>query len=82
MHQRRVRACVRAKWLEVVVSAYQAPLPTGILQTIMLEWVALPPPGDLPDPVDSLPLAPPGKPLSGAHRTSNQPSVWAEETRP
>ena len=42
MHQRRVRACVRAKWLEVVVSAYQAPLPTGILQTIMLEWVALP----------------------------------------
>ena len=32
---------MRAKWLEAVVSACQALLPTGILQTIILEWVAL-----------------------------------------
>ena len=47
----------------------------GILQVRILEWVAMPSPGDLPDPgsspllfhllhwqVGSLPLAPPGKP--------------------
>ena len=48
----------------------------GIFQASVLEWVACPPPGDLPDAgiqhtsaifnldwqVDSLPLAPPGKP--------------------
>ena len=30
--------------------AHQAPLYMGILQTKMLEWVAMPPPGDLPSP--------------------------------
>ena len=44
----------------------------GILQTRILEWVAMPSSGDLPDPgslnllhwqVGSLLLAPPGKPL-------------------
>ena len=44
----------------------------GILQTKTLEWVTMPPPGDLPNPgikprspalqVDSLPIEPPGKP--------------------
>ena len=44
----------------------------GILQARTLEWVACPPPGDLPDPgikprssalqADSLPAEPPGKP--------------------
>ena len=43
----------------------------GILQARILEWVAIPPPGDLPNPgiecksptleVDSLPSEPPGK---------------------
>ena len=47
----------------------------GILQARILEWVALPSPGDLPDPgikpgspalqVDSLPAEPPGKPCDG-----------------
>ena len=53
----------------------QAPLSVGILQPRILEWVATPPPGDLPDAgikpmslmspalqVGSLPLAPPVKP--------------------
>ena len=30
--------------------ARQAPLSMGILQARILEWVACPPPGDLPDP--------------------------------
>ena len=44
----------------------------GILQARILEWVAMPPPGDLPDPgiepkspalqADSLPSEPQGKP--------------------
>ena len=46
----------------------------GILQARILEWVAIPSPGDLPNPgikprspalqVDSLPAEPPGKPNS------------------
>ena len=50
----------------------QAPLFMGILQARVLEWVAMPPPGDLPNPeierrsftlqADSLPSEPPGKP--------------------
>ena len=52
--------------------ALQAPLSMGILQAKILEWVASPPPGDLPNPgikprspavqVDSLPSEPPWKP--------------------
>ena len=44
----------------------------GMLQVRILEWVAFPPPGDLPDPgielrspalqADALPSEPPGKP--------------------
>ena len=51
--------------------AHQAPLPMGILQARILEWVAMPSPGDLPNPgietrypslqVESLPSEPPGK---------------------
>ena len=50
----------------------QAPLSMGILQARNLDWVAMPSPGDLPDPgiepgsptlqVDSLPAELPGKP--------------------
>ena len=46
----------------------------GILQARVLEWVAIPSPGDLPDPgnkarspalqADSLPSEPPGKPMN------------------
>ena len=51
----------------------------GILQARMLEWIAVPFPGDLPDPgikprclvfqVDSLPSEPPGKPI---HKGNNE----------
>ena len=50
----------------------QAPLSMGILQARILEWVAMSPPGDLPNPgielkslalqADSLLSEPPGKP--------------------
>ena len=52
--------------------ARQAPLSMGVLQARILEWVACPPPGDLPNPgikprsptlqAESLPSEPPGKP--------------------
>ena len=52
--------------------AHQAPLSMGILQERILDWVAMSPPGDLPNPgikprsstlqADSLPCEPPGKP--------------------
>ena len=52
--------------------AHLAPLSMGILQEGILEWVAMPPPGDLPNPgikprssalqADSLPCEPWGKP--------------------
>ena len=51
-------------------SAHQAPLSMGILQARILQWVAMPPPGNLPDPgiehrspalqAHSLPSEPPG----------------------
>ena len=54
----------------------------GILQAGILEWVAMPPSRDLPDPrielvilcllhwqLGSLPLTPPGSPLTGIYRT-------------
>ena len=59
--------------------ARQAPLSMGILQAGILEWVAMPPPEDLPNPgiepispalqVDSLLSEPPAKP-SGDSKTS------------
>ena len=30
--------------------AHQAPLSLGVSQARILQWVAIPPPGDLPDP--------------------------------
>ena len=51
-------------------AALQAPLSMGILQARILEWVAIPFSGDLPDPgtelksalqADSSPSEPPGK---------------------
>ena len=52
-------------------AALQAPLSMGILQARILEWVAMPSPGDLPNPgikprspalqADSLPSESPGK---------------------
>ena len=58
----------------------------GILQTRILEWVAIPFPGDLPDPgielgspalqADALPSEPPGK---SSHRvTQLQAQHWEE----
>ena len=54
--------------------ARQAPLSMGILQARILEWVARPPPGDLPNPgieprsptfqADSLPSKPTGRPMN------------------
>ena len=54
------------------IVAHQPPLSMGILQARILEWVACPPSGDLPNPgrelrspefqVDSSPSEPPGKP--------------------
>ena len=56
--------------------ALQAPLSMGILQARILEWVAMPPPGHLPDPgigpgsptlqADALPSEPPGS--IGVHK--------------
>ena len=53
--------------------AHQAPLSMGILQARILEWLAMPSPGDLPNPgiepsspalrADSLLTEQPGKPL-------------------
>ena len=58
--------------------ARQAPLSMGIPQARILEWVACPPPGDLPNPaiatssltlqVDSLPSEPSGKPMNNWSR--------------
>ena len=55
----------------------------GILQARMLEWVAFPSPGDLPDPgieprsstlqAVSLPTEPPGKPGDPVHHPWQQP---------
>ena len=55
-----------------LVCSPPCPLLHGILQARILEWVAMPPPGDLPNPgieprspalqMDSLSLEPPGKP--------------------
>ena len=57
------------------VTALQAPQSLGILQSRILEWVAMPSSRDLPNPgieprspalqVDSLPSEPPGEALSG-----------------
>ena len=53
---------------------HEAPLSMGILQARILEWIAITPPGDLPNSgiestspalqADSLPSEPPGKPKS------------------
>ena len=53
--------------------AHHAPLSMGFFQTGMLEWIAVPPPGDLPDPgiepaspslqADPLSAEPAGKPI-------------------
>ena len=65
----RVQPCV-TPW----TVAHQAPLSVGILQARIVEWVAIPPSGDLPDPgiepkspalqEDSM-SEPPGNPGSG-----------------
>ena len=63
----------------------------GILQARILEWVAIPPPGDHPNPgvkprsptlkADSLPAEPPGKPknLPGPRKTRMLVSLDAED---
>ena len=64
----------------------------GILQARILEWVAIPSPGDLPDPgieprspalqVDSLLSELPGKPTMSHGDLANHPSVSARDTLP
>ena len=52
--------------------ARQAPLSMGILQARILEWVAFPPPGDLPDPgTELVSLASPA--LAGRFFTTEPP---------
>ena len=64
----------------------------GILQARILEWVACPPPGDLPDPgiepesvslqhwqTGSLPLALPGKPRSRPRKWESQEVPGSDE---
>ena len=58
----------------------------GILQARILEWVAIPSPGDLPDPgiepgsptwqADTLPSEPPGKPKWKWSRSVVSDSLW------
>ena len=58
--------------------AHQTPLVRAILEARIVEWVAIPFSGDLPDPgieprsptleADSLPSEPPGKPLRLLHK--------------
>ena len=60
--------------------AHQAPLSMGFSQARILEWVAIPSPGDLPDPgieprspalqADSSPSEPPGKPINSVQSLS------------
>ena len=66
-HFSRARFCATPK-----MAAHQVPPSTGIIQGRILEWIACPLSGDLPNPVikprfsalqaDSLPSEPPGKP--------------------
>ena len=45
-----VIACVLSHFSCVQLLAHQAPLSMWILQSRILEWVAMPTPGDFPDP--------------------------------
>ena len=64
----------------------------GIFQARMLEWFAIPSPGDLPDPgmeprspalqADSLPSEPPGKPLRTAWDRGIWGNAWAATLLP
>ena len=61
--------------------AHQAPLSMGIFQARILEWVAIPSSGDLPNPgikpkspalqADSLPSEVPGKPINANNEVQN-----------
>ena len=54
-------------------AARQAPLSMGVLQTRVLEWVACPPPGNLPNPgIEPMSLASPA--LAGGFFTTN--TTW------
>ena len=72
--------CMSAKLLQSRLTLWeptdcspQAPLSMGIFQARILGWVAMPSPGDIPNPgidprsptlrVESLPSEPPGKPI-------------------
>ena len=79
---RRLFAALVLQWYPTPCDSMDCSLPGssvhGILQAGILEWVAMPPSRDLPDPrielvilcllhwqLGSLPLAPPGSPLTG-----------------
>ena len=76
--------CMCAKSLQSCLSQPGSSVP-GTFQAGILKWVAMPPPGDLPDPgveptslsllhwqADSLPLAPPGKTADGNRNGSKK----------
>ena len=60
----------------------------GIFQARVLEWVAFPSPGDLPDSwiesrsptlqADTVPSEPPGKPELRRKSTRNVRSIWSQ----
>ena len=52
----------------------QAPLSMGILQARMLEWVPMPPPGDLPNP-GIKPRSPPLQAYSSPAEPQGKPSI-------
>ena len=75
MHAGRMRACVQLclTLCGPRTMARQAPLSMGILQARILEWVAFPPPGDLPDPgTELVSLASPA--LAGRFFTAEPPN--------
>ena len=69
--------------------ARQAPLSMGILQARILEWVAMPPPGDFPKPgiksrsptlqADSLPSEPTGKPRHTIFKDTLMTTIFGGE---
>ena len=54
--------------------AHQTPLSMGILQTRILEWVACPPPGDLPNPGMEPRFSEPRSPTLQANSLLSEPT--------
>ena len=69
-------------WLFVTpwTVAHQAPLSMGILQTRILEWVACPPPGDLPNPGMEPRFSEPRSPTLQANSLLSEPTGKPKNT--